>query len=155
SSSLPRSGRVVPGIDIDIAVNVSVRDLVDPAFPEQVAVALTRAVCPAHALTLEITETQIMAQPDRVAAASRRLGVLGVDISIDDFGTGYSSLSSVRALDVDEVKIDRTFVENAVTDAQDGTLVRSITELGHGLGLRVVAEGVDDERTLELLHSFG
>jgi diguanylate cyclase (GGDEF)-like protein len=143
------------GYDIDIAVNVSVRDLVDPAFPEQVAVALTRGVCPARALRLEITETQIMTEPQRVAAALRRLAILGVAVSIDDFGTGYSSLSSVRELAVDEVKIDRSFVSNAANDPQDGTLVKSITELGHGLGLRVVAEGVEDDATLELLRSIG
>jgi EAL domain-containing protein (putative c-di-GMP-specific phosphodiesterase class I) len=146
---------VAAGYDIDIAVNVSVRDLVDPAFPEQVAVALTRSVCPAHALTLEITETQIMSEPDRVAAALRRLAVLGVKVAIDDFGTGYSSLSSVRALAVDEVKIDRSFVQNAADDEQDGTLCRSITSLGHGLGLRVVAEGSEDQRTLALLREIG
>ncbi len=146
---------VAAGYDVDIAVNVSVRDLVDPAFPEQVAVALTRSVCPAHALTLEITETQIMAEPDRVAAALRRLAVLGVKIAIDDFGTGYSSLSSVRALAVDEIKIDKSFVQNAADDEQDGTLCRSITSLGHGLGLKVVAEGSEDQRTIELLRQIG
>jgi len=143
------------GYEVDISVNASVRDLVDPAFPEQVAVALTRAVCPAHALTLEITETQIMSEPERVAAALRRLAVLGVQVSIDDFGTGYSSLSSVRALAVDELKIDKSFVRNAAEDQQDGTLVKSITELGHGLGMRVVAEGVEDDRTLDLLRNIG
>jgi diguanylate cyclase (GGDEF)-like protein len=143
------------GYDLNVAVNVSVRDLVDPAFPEQVAVELTRAVCPASALTLEITETQIMLEPERVAAALRRLRVLGVKVSIDDFGTGYSSLSSVRALVVDELKIDKSFVFGAADDEQDGTLVKSITELGHGLGMRVVAEGVEDERTLALLRALG
>src|SRR5262249_19055611 len=117
--------------------------------------ALTRAVCPARALRLEITETQIMSEPQRVAAALRRLAILGVEVSIDDFGTGYSSLSSVRELAVDEVKIDRTFVSNAANDQQDGTLVKSITDLGHGLGLRVVAEGVEDDATLELLRAVG
>jgi len=146
---------VAAGYNIEVAINVSVRDLVDPAFPEQVAVVLTRAVCPARALTLEITETQIMAEPERVAAALRRLAILGVKVSIDDFGTGYSSLSSVRALAVDEVKIDRSFVKEAPYDEQDGTLVRSITALGHGLGLRVVAEGAEDERTIEMLRELG
>jgi diguanylate cyclase (GGDEF)-like protein len=146
---------VAEGYDIDIAVNVSVRDVVDPAFPEEVAVALTRAVCPARALRLEITETQIMAEPQRVAAALRRLAILGVEVSIDDFGTGYSSLSSVRELAVGEVKIDRSFVSNAANDQQDGTLVKSITDLGHGLGLRVVAEGVEDDAALELLRTVG
>ena len=112
-------------------------------------------MCPASALTLEITETQIMAEPERVAAALRRLAVLGVSVSIDDFGTGYSSLSSVRALAIDELKIDKSFVKNAAIDEQDGTLVKSITELGHGLGVRVVAEGVEDDRTLDLLRAMG
>jgi EAL domain-containing protein (putative c-di-GMP-specific phosphodiesterase class I) len=143
------------GYDLDVSVNVSVRDLVDPTFAERVAVALTHAVCPARALTLEITETQIMAEPQRVAANVRRLKVLGVGISIDDFGTGYSSLSAVRELDLDEVKIDRDFVKDAVSDAQDGTIVKLITELGHGFGLRVVAEGVEDAPTLALLTEFG
>ena len=93
-----------------------------------------------------------MSEPGRVAAALRRLATLGVRLSMDDFGTGYSSLSSVRALPLDELKIDRSFVTNAAEDANDESLIRSITQLGHGLGLRVIAEGVEDERVLALLH---
>jgi len=143
------------GHELDIAVNVSVRDLMDPSFPEQVSAALQFAECPPAALKLEITETQIMADPERVSATLRRLAMLGVKVSIDDFGTGYSSLSSVRALSIDEVKIDKTFVKHAVDNVQDGTLVKSITDLGHGLGLEVVAEGVEDDRTLALLRAVG
>ena len=143
------------GYDVDVCINASVRDLVDPAFPEQVAVALTRAGCPARALTVEITETQMMSDADRVAAAVRRLALLGVEVSIDDFGTGYSSLSVVRALAINELKIDKSFVMHAADDEQDASLVRSVNALGHGLGLRVVAEGVEDERCLELLRDAG
>jgi diguanylate cyclase (GGDEF)-like protein len=146
---------VAAGYDIDLAVNASVRDLVDPAFPEQVAIALTRAVCPPSALTLEITESQIMSDPERVITAIRRLSLLGVRISIDDFGTGHSSLARLRSLQVDELKIDRAFVKNAATDMQDATLVRSITELGHALGLKVGAVGVEDDATFDLLRDIG
>ena len=143
------------GHEVDIAVNVSVRDLVAATFAEEVADALLRNGCPTRSLRLEITETQAMTEPLLVATTLRRLRAFGVTVSIDDFGTGYSSLWSVRTFDVDEVKIDRTFIARAVSEASDRALVKWITGLGRGLGLRVVAEGVEDDRTLALLADFG
>jgi diguanylate cyclase (GGDEF)-like protein len=143
------------GLELTVAVNVSARSLGDRALADRVTRALVRNRCPSDALTIEITETQLMADPVRAADALNELHGLGVRVSIDDFGTGFSSLSSLRALPLDEVKIDKSFVLSATQNPSDAAIVRSMTTLGRSLGLHVTAEGVEDEATLAFLAECG
>jgi diguanylate cyclase (GGDEF)-like protein len=136
---------------IGVAVNLSARSLVDADFPERVANVLAEHRVPADLLTFELTENSVMTDPDRMKPVLHRLHALGVGLSIDDFGIGYSSLAQLRRLPVDEVKIDKVFVFGMGTDLGDLAIVRAIIELGHSLGLRVVAEGVEDELARDLL----
>ncbi|MEA2147862.1 MAG: hypothetical protein QOG59_3449 [Solirubrobacteraceae bacterium] len=143
------------GHPLEIAVNVFVADLLDVDFPLEVAAALAAHGVPAEALTIEVTESSVLSDPDRIGAVLRRLGELGVGISLDDYGTGYSSLSHLRTLPVREVKLDRSFVSGMRSEAADAAIVRSTIALAHTLGMRVVAEGVEDEATWELLAGLG
>jgi EAL domain-containing protein (putative c-di-GMP-specific phosphodiesterase class I) len=110
---------------------------------------------PAEQIQLEITEGALMADPRRVLATLQRLDRLGIALSLDDFGTGYSSMQHLRRLPLSEVKIDRSFVLGMADDPDDEAIVRSIIELAGALGLRVVAEGVEDERTYRMLAADG
>ncbi|MCG8915375.1 EAL domain-containing protein [Actinokineospora sp. PR83] len=143
------------GLRIAAAVNLSVRSLDDPNFPDRVAEALERHQVPPELLTLELTESGVMADPQRALPVLRRLHTLGVTLAVDDFGTGYSSLAYLRQLPVDEVKIDKSFVLGMGTDLGDLAVVRSIVELGHSLGLIVVAEGVEDDAARDQLAAMG
>ena len=143
------------GLQISTAVNLSMRNLVDTSFPDQVALALDRNRVQPQLLTLELTESSVMSDPERVLPVLRRLHTMGVVIAVDDFGTGYSSLAYLRQLPVDEVKIDKSFVLGMGTDLSDMAVVRSIIELGHSLGLKVVAEGVEDDAAREQLVEMG
>ena len=136
---------------IPVAVNLSARTLSDAEFPERVAGMLSEYEVPPELLSFELTESSVMSDPDRMKPVLLRLHELGTGLSIDDFGTGYSSLSQLRRLPVDEVKIDKEFVFTMGTDLGDLAIVRAIIELGHSLGLRVVAEGVEDELARDLL----
>jgi diguanylate cyclase (GGDEF)-like protein len=136
---------------IGVAVNLSARTLVDATFPERVAELLQEHQVPADMLTFELTESSVMSDPERMKPVLHRLHALGVGLSIDDFGIGYSSMAQLRRLPVDEVKIDKEFVLSMGTDLGDLAIVRAIIELGHSLGLRVVAEGVEDELARDLL----
>jgi diguanylate cyclase (GGDEF)-like protein len=136
---------------IPVAVNLSARSLSDAEFPDRVAGMLREYDVPADMLSFELTESSVMTDPDRMQPVLLRLHDLGTGLSIDDFGTGYSSLSQLRRLPVDEVKIDKEFVFTMGTDLGDLAIVRAIIELGHSLGLRVVAEGVEDELARDLL----
>lgn len=131
------------GFDLSIAVNISVHSLLDADFPEQIASLLDDGGLAAEHLTLEITESVIL-DPKRTLDALHRLASLGVRLSVDDFGTGYSSLTYLQRLPVHEVKVDRSFVMTMGTSESDAAIVKSIIDLGHNLGLRVVAEGVED-----------
>ncbi|HXT35190.1 MAG TPA: EAL domain-containing protein [Chloroflexota bacterium] len=138
------------GLEIRVAVNLSARLLQDEHLIETVAELLqTHGVSPAD-LELELTESAVMADPARALGVLRRLHQMGIRLSIDDFGTGYSSLAYLNRLPVDEVKIDKSFVLDLRTDAA-ATIARSIIDLGHNLGLVVVAEGVEDQATYERL----
>jgi predicted signal transduction protein with EAL and GGDEF domain len=141
------------GYELDIAVNVSPSGLLDTSFPDNVARLLVQAGVPAGALILEITESSIMSDPARARLHLERLNALGVRLSIDDFGTGYSSLGRLRELPIHEVKIDRSFVRQLASNSSDQAVVRSAIQLGHALGLRVVAEGVEDGQTLAYLRA--
>ena len=143
------------GLEVPVAVNLSTRTLLDRAFPEEVRALLSYWRLPPHLLTLEITESALMGDPTRAAELLTDLAAQGVRLSIDDFGTGYSSLSSLRTLPVHELKIDRTFVRDMLVQPQDASIVRAIVDLGHTLGLTVVAEGVEDEATARELGRLG
>jgi EAL domain-containing protein (putative c-di-GMP-specific phosphodiesterase class I) len=143
------------GLDVGVSVNLSVRHLADLTLPEQVAEALDKWEVPAHRLTVEVTETSIMSDPRRAVRVLSQIRAMGVSLAIDDFGTGYSSLSYLRQLDVDELKIDRSFVTHLAGNGSDEIIVRSTVDLGHNLGLRVVAEGVESEDTVARLARLG
>ena len=134
-----------------IAVNLSFRTLIDPTLPPHIAGLLAEYGVPASLLTLEITEDGMVGEPDRSMANLRRLSEMGVRLAVDDFGTGYSSLSYLRRLPVHEVKIDRSFVAGMATDPGDLAIVRAVVDLAGHFGLAVVAEGVESERTVQLL----
>lgn len=143
------------GMQLRVAVNVSVRDLHTGEIVEQIEELLRRHRVAPSRLQLEITESALMADPNRVVATLTKLHQIGVGIALDDFGTGYSSMQHLRRLPLSEVKIDRSFVMAMADDADDRAIVRSIIELAGALGLRVVAEGVEDERAWRLLHLAG
>ena len=141
--------------EIPVSVNVSARMLEDDRFPDEVTRLLERYGVPFGGLCLEVTESSIMADPDRSRAVLQRLSQAGVRLSIDDFGTGYSSLSYLSRLPLDEIKIDRTFVTRMAHDARVASIVESTIGLGHALGLTVVAEGIEDAHTSSLLAGLG
>jgi diguanylate cyclase (GGDEF)-like protein/PAS domain S-box-containing protein len=144
------------GIDLTMSVNLSMRNLHDPQLPETISAMLAFEGISAQRLTLEITESTIMADPTRALAVLQELRALGVQMAIDDFGTGYSSMAYLKGLAVDALKIDKSFVQKLATDASDRAIVRSTVELGHNLGLRgVVAEGVEDRLSYEQLAHLG
>jgi EAL domain-containing protein (putative c-di-GMP-specific phosphodiesterase class I) len=140
---------------VRVAVNVSVRDLHTGEIADRIAARLQQMSVDPSRLELEITESALMADPRRVLATLARLKKLGVAIALDDFGTGYSSMLHLRRLPLAEVKIDRSFVLGVATDPDDAAIVRSMIDLARALGLRVVAEGVEDERTWRMLVEAG
>jgi diguanylate cyclase (GGDEF)-like protein len=143
------------GMSLSVSVNLSVRNLADAAFPRRVTDALARHGVPAELLGFELTESAVMTDPERALPVLRALHALGVRIAVDDFGTGYSSLAYLRRLPVDEVKIDKSFVLGLASDLGDLAVVRAIIELGHSLGLSVVAEGVEQDATRDQLVDMG
>jgi diguanylate cyclase (GGDEF)-like protein len=143
------------GVQLRAAINVSVRDLHTGEIVDRLANRLAHHGIGADQVQLEITEGALMADPRRVLATLRRLDRLGVALSLDDFGTGYSSMQHLRRLPLAEVKIDRSFVLGMTADPDDEAIVRSIIELSGALGLRVVAEGVEDEATWRRLVDAG
>ena len=140
---------------LTMSVNMSARNLLDAALADDVEAALRTANLPAAALTLELTESSVMADPQRSLTVLNRLHALGVHLAIDDFGTGYSSLAYLKRLPGDELKIDKSFVAHMATDADDTMIVRSTIDLAHNLGLSTVAEGVEDEETWALVTNLG
>jgi diguanylate cyclase (GGDEF)-like protein len=143
------------GIRIPIAVNVSPRSLLDQELPEQVQEQLGRWDVPPAFLRMELTESFMMGDSGRSSQVLDALADVGVGLSIDDFGTGYSSLSHLKRLPIEEIKIDRSFVMQMHVDANDFMIVRATVDLGRNLGLRVVAEGVEDLATFDRLAEFG
>jgi diguanylate cyclase (GGDEF)-like protein len=139
------------GVDLSIALNISVRHLMSRDFSSEISQLLADAGLPANRLKLEITESALMADPDHAAEMIRALSAIGVRIAIDDFGTGYSSLAYLNELPVHQLKIDKTFVGKMTTSASAEIIVRSTVELAHNLGLEVVAEGVESEAALRRL----
>jgi diguanylate cyclase (GGDEF)-like protein/PAS domain S-box-containing protein len=143
------------GHTVNVAVNLSMRNLHDLTLPDQIAKLLRKSNLPSDRLTLEITESTIASDPERTKAVVQQLSQLGVSIAIDDFGIGYTSLSHLARLAVDQIKIDRSFVTNMETDRHDAAIVRSIITLGHDLGLKVTAEGVETKAAHDKLAALG
>jgi EAL domain-containing protein (putative c-di-GMP-specific phosphodiesterase class I) len=130
-------------------------NLRDPNLPRTVAGLLQAYQMPPGALHIELTESTVFSDPARSRDVLARLAALGLHIVVDDFGTGYSSLAYLKRLPMDAIKIDRSFVQHMSTDKTDAAIVRAIIRLGHELGLRVVAEGVEDRETWERLVRLG
>ena len=143
------------GIDINIAVNLSARTLTDPDLCQLVADLLASYDVPARLLTLEITESSVMADPDAAIEALQHLRELGVRLSVDDFGVGYSSLSNLSRMPVHELKIDRSFVLDLADSLDSAVITRSIIDLGRNLALDVIAEGVEDQQAWDMLSTLG
>ena len=142
------------GLDVELAVNLSAWNLRDPDFPELTSGLLGNWNVDPGRLKLEITESGIMA-PSSIFEAITHLSTLGVGLSIDDFGTGYSSLARLKRLPVNEIKIDKSFIIGMMADSMSVSIVRAVIELGHNMGLRVVAEGVENRETWEKLVTLG
>jgi diguanylate cyclase (GGDEF)-like protein len=143
------------GLEINIAVNLSAHNLKDALFTNEVKKILKKYRLPSGLLTLEITESAMMANPVHVVEIINRLNTMGIRLAIDDFGTGFSSLSYLKQFDVDELKIDKSFIQEIFSNHNDTIIVRSTIDLAHNLGLYVIAEGVETEEIQGLLTELG
>ena len=143
------------GIELTVSVNLSTRDLIDVLLPDEIGELLAEARVPPHLLELEITESVIMADPMRARGVVARLREMGVKVAIDDFGSGYTSLGYLRRLPVNDLKIDKSLVNNMMEDQGDAVIVQSTIDLAHNLGLTVIAEGVESDETWRRLHALG
>jgi len=143
------------GLDLEIAVNLSAPDILDPLLGEEIRASLDASGIEPSRLALEITESVVVRDAPLAARHMQLLRIEGVRFAIDDYGTGYSSLSQLSRLPVDELKIDRSFMLHAHERRDDATIVRSTIELAHSMGLKVVAEGVEDPRGWNLLRRLG
>jgi len=143
------------GHEIPVSVNLSAAEIEDRLLPERIQAVLRRHRLPGRALVVEMTEDLLMVDPRRARSVLDRIRRIGVGASIDDYGTGYSSLSYLQELSVDELKLDRGFIANLTTDPASTTIIRTTVDLAHSLGLRLVAEGIEDEDTVELLAGLG
>ncbi|HTX12570.1 MAG TPA: EAL domain-containing protein [Solirubrobacteraceae bacterium] len=143
------------GINLGVAINISIRNLLDAHFPELVRTLLDKWSVDPQLLELEITESTVLSDPVRTRRVLEKLSAMGVVLSIDDFGTGYSSLSYLSQLPVNEIKIDQSFVMNMTDCTGDAVIVRSTIDLARNLGLQVVAEGVETEEAWHELNELG
>jgi diguanylate cyclase (GGDEF)-like protein len=143
------------GVHLRLSANLSTRDLLDQDLPAKFAAILARHQVAPSSFCLEITESAIMDDPVRALQTLEGLHAMGVDLSIDDFGTGYSSLAYLKRLPVQELKIDKSFVLKMERDADDAKIVRSTIDLGHNMGLKVVAEGIESLVVWDLLAKMG
>ncbi len=143
------------GTALTVSVNLSARNLLDPKLPDQVAEQLHSAEAAPDWMTFEITESTIMANPAHALDVLMRLHEMGIRFSIDDFGIGYSSLAYLKKLPVDAIKIDKSFVINMAGDQSDAVIVRSTIDLAHNLGLKVIAEGVENQDIWDRLSALG
>jgi EAL domain-containing protein (putative c-di-GMP-specific phosphodiesterase class I) len=139
------------GVDLQVTVNLSMRDLQDAQLPDTISTFLNLWKAAPTWLEVEITESALSADPERTLDIVTRLSNMGVGIAIDDFGTGYASLSYLKQLPVDEIKVDKAFVLGVTRDDNDAAIVRSTIDLGHTLNLTVVAKGIEDQATWDLL----
>jgi diguanylate cyclase (GGDEF)-like protein len=143
------------GMSVNVAVNLSASDLLDERLAEHIVSLLSEHAVPVEALTLEITESVLMTDPERARSVLEGLRQLGLRIAIDDYGTGYCALAYLHSLPIDELKIDRSFIAKMREDGRSAAIVRSTVELAHDLGLEVVAEGVEHHDALDMLAVFG
>lgn len=143
------------GINVVVAVNLSALDLSDDQLPGSVERCLQRYEVPASSLTLEVTETAVMENPAQAVSVLGQFRDCGIRLAIDDFGTGHSSLAQLKRIPVHELKIDKSFVVNLKGDSEDAVIVRSTIDLGHNMGLQIVAEGVEDAESCQLLQDYG
>jgi diguanylate cyclase (GGDEF)-like protein len=143
------------GIMLNVSINISARDLLVPKLPAFFTRMLKTYDVPPQCLELEITESSIMANPQTALNIMNELRDMGMSLSVDDFGTGYSSLAYLKKLPVSELKIDRSFVMHMEQDSDDVTIVRSTIDLAHNMGLIVVAEGVENQATCDMLQAMG
>jgi diguanylate cyclase (GGDEF)-like protein len=156
ASALAQCGRWnAAGLDLHVAVNLTIPDLLDLELPDRIARLLDETGVRPEQLELEITETTILADPFRVRQVLAQLNELGLRLAIDDFGTGYSSLAYLKRLPVQTIKIDRSFVSGMCEDGSDATIVRSTIDLGRNLGLAIVAEGVESQEIWDALRALG
>jgi diguanylate cyclase (GGDEF)-like protein len=143
------------GIQLGVAVNISAMDLVDMSLPTYIAELLTKYELSSDVLTLEVTESAVMSDPDSAFKALNILKDMGITLSIDDFGTGYSSMAQLKKMPVHELKIDKTFVLDLASNKGDQVMVKTLISLAKNLSLKTVAEGVEDKETLNLLSGYG
>jgi EAL domain-containing protein (putative c-di-GMP-specific phosphodiesterase class I) len=143
------------GCLLTVSVNVSPSNLVDEQFPDEIAALLQRYQLPARALVLEVTESILMEDRERAVHVLSRLRDAGVGVSIDDYGTGYSSLAYLAALPVTELKLDRVFVGAMTGSTRAASIVTSTLQLAHALDLVLVAEGAEDQATVDALATLG
>ena len=143
------------GLAMNVSVNISARDLADAELPIRFASMLQQYDCRAEWIALEITESAIFDDAGHAVENLQLLHSLGCHLAIDDYGTGYSSLAYLRRLPLNELKIDKSFVQRMARDASDAVIVRSTIDLAHNMGLKVVAEGVEDDATVERLRAMG
>ena len=143
------------GMELQVSVNISARDLLNRELPEMISALLVQHQVPASLLCLEITESGFMEDPANAITVLEQLARIGLQLSIDDYGTGYSSLSYLMRLPAKEMKIDRSFVSRVSGSPSLTTIVSSTIELGHRLGMKVVAEGVEDSDDYALLRELG
>ena len=143
------------GYDVCVSVNISAASLRDDELPDKIAGLIAKRSVNPSRITLEITEDLFIADPEQALLVLERLRGLGVELSIDDFGTGFSSLTYIRRLPVSELKLDRTFLTGAPEDRRAVSIIRSTVDLAHSLGLRIVAEGIENLEALELVDDLG
>jgi diguanylate cyclase (GGDEF)-like protein len=143
------------GQRIPVSVNLSARNLLDTTLPHEIATQLANHGVPADLLEIEVTESALMTDPARAQWLLEQLFALGIRIAIDDFGAGYTSLGQLRTLPVSELKIDRSFVTSMDSDSGSAVIVQSVVDLGHNLGLTIIAEGVESERVMNALSQIG
>lgn len=143
------------GIRLDMAVNLSARMLQDQQIPDSVVKMLEGVGLPPGQIIIEVTESAVMGDPEKTLNTIRGLDAIGVRLCVDDFGTGYSSMSYLQKLPVDELKIDKSFALQMDKNENDAKIVHTIIELGHSLGLKVVAEGVETQQAWDMLKEYG
>jgi EAL domain-containing protein (putative c-di-GMP-specific phosphodiesterase class I) len=144
-----------PTAGLTLSVNVSARQFRQPEFVQEVLDVVQATGAPAQQLKLELTESMLVDDVDDIIAKMRALKAQGVGFSLDDFGTGYSSLSYLKRLPLDQLKIDQTFVRDALTDPNDAVITKTIVALGQSLGLNVIAEGVETQAQRDFLAAQG
>ncbi len=143
------------GFDLTVGVNLCGADLLDTAFPGEVATQLARYDVDPSRLQFEVTETIVMVDPERILETLKRIRDLGISLALDDYGTGHSSLAYLKRLPIGELKIDRSFVQEMTADPRDAVIVRSTIDLAHNLGIEVTAEGIEDASHWEQLAAAG